>query len=86
MEFMRGNLSEALVGQHKRCVRRRALLSVSLNPYCQVSQGKGSVFALTRFSYKRGTKHQTFHFFKSILWEKGTACFNPTPQPPFVIG
>jgi hypothetical protein len=37
MEFMRGNLSEALVGQHKRCVRRRALLSVSLNPYCQVS-------------------------------------------------
>jgi hypothetical protein len=36
MEFMRGNLSEALVGQHKRCVRRRALLSVSLNPYCQV--------------------------------------------------
>jgi inner membrane protease ATP23 len=39
MEFVRGNLSEALVGQHKRCVRRRALLSVSLNPYCQVGIG-----------------------------------------------
>lgn len=39
MEFVRGNLSEALVGQHKRCVRRRALLSVSLNPYCQVRAG-----------------------------------------------
>jgi len=38
-EFVRGNLSEALVGQHKRCVRRRALLSVSLNPYCQVMDG-----------------------------------------------
>jgi inner membrane protease ATP23 len=35
-ELLRGNaLSDSLVGQHKRCVRRRALMSVGMNPYCQ---------------------------------------------------
>lgn len=42
-EFVRGNLSENVVGQHKRCVRRRALLSVSLNPYCQGGKAEQAV-------------------------------------------
>eukprot|EP00775_Hariotina_reticulata_P012541 gene12541-12674_t len=42
-EFVRGNLSEAMVGQHKRCVKRRALLSVSLNPYCQGGKAEQAV-------------------------------------------
>lgn len=33
MEAKRGNLS--LAGQHQKCVRRRAILSVSMNPYCE---------------------------------------------------
>ncbi len=31
-EALRGNLG--FRGQHQRCVRRRAELSVSMNPYC----------------------------------------------------
>eukprot|EP00878_Enallax_costatus_P008069 GHUV01008439.1.p1 GENE.GHUV01008439.1~~GHUV01008439.1.p1 ORF type:complete len:219 (+),score=30.51 GHUV01008439.1:746-1402(+) len=42
-EFVRGNLAENVVGQHKRCVRRRALLSVSLNPYCQGGKAEQAV-------------------------------------------
>jgi mitochondrial inner membrane protease ATP23 len=34
-EFLRGNLSHAFIGQHKKCVRRRATMSVQMNPYCQ---------------------------------------------------
>jgi inner membrane protease ATP23 len=33
-ELLRGNLSESLVGQYKRCVRRRAAMSVAMNPHC----------------------------------------------------
>ncbi|KAF8062910.1 ATP23 [Scenedesmus sp. PABB004] len=42
-EFLRGNLSEAFVGQHRRCVRRRALLSVGLNPFCQGGRAEAAV-------------------------------------------
>lgn len=43
-ELLRGNaLSESLVGQHKRCVRRRALMSVSMNPYCQGAKAEQAV-------------------------------------------
>lgn len=52
MEFMRGNLSEALVGQHKRCVRRRALLSVSLNPYCQDGKAEAAVSAMMKKCFR----------------------------------
>jgi inner membrane protease ATP23 len=34
-EFLRGNMSETFVAQQRRCVRRRAALSVGMNPYCQ---------------------------------------------------
>jgi len=33
-ELLRGNLSESLVGQYRRCVRRRAAMSVAMNPHC----------------------------------------------------
>ncbi|KAI8469248.1 MAG: peptidase M76 [Monoraphidium minutum] len=43
-ELVRGNaLSESLVGQHKRCVRRRALMSVAMNPYCQGAKAEQAV-------------------------------------------
>ena len=34
-ELLRGNLG--FRGQHQRCVRRRAELSVSMNPYCSAA-------------------------------------------------
>ena len=37
MELMRGNLG--LHQQHQKCVRRRAELSVSMNPYCNGAAG-----------------------------------------------
>jgi hypothetical protein len=42
-EFFRGNISSSMVGQHKRCVERRALLSVSRNPYCQDGKAEAAV-------------------------------------------
>lgn len=44
-EFLRGNMwgSAVFVGQQKRCVRRRALLSVSLNPHCQQGRAEKAV-------------------------------------------
>lgn len=42
-EFFRGNISSSMVGQHRRCVERRALLSVSRNPYCQDGKAEAAV-------------------------------------------
>ncbi len=36
-------MSEVLVGQHKRCVQRRALMSVAMNPYCQGGKAEQAV-------------------------------------------
>jgi mitochondrial inner membrane protease ATP23 len=47
-ELSRGNLLESFVGQHKQCVRRRALLSVSLNPYCQGTRAEAAVNAMMK--------------------------------------
>ena len=33
-ELLRGNLGESIVGQYRRCVRRRAAMSVAMNPHC----------------------------------------------------
>jgi inner membrane protease ATP23 len=51
-EFVRGNLSEAMVGQHKRCVRRRALLSVSLNPHCQGGKAEQAVSDMMKHCFR----------------------------------
>jgi inner membrane protease ATP23 len=51
-EFVRGNLSEAMVGQHKRCVRRRALLSVSLNPHCQGGKAEQAVGDMMKHCFR----------------------------------
>jgi inner membrane protease ATP23 len=51
-EFVRGNLSDAMVGQHKRCVKRRALLSVSLNPYCQGGKAEQAVMDMLPKCFK----------------------------------
>eukprot|EP00882_Tetradesmus_deserticola_P011266 GHRQ01011917.1.p1 GENE.GHRQ01011917.1~~GHRQ01011917.1.p1 ORF type:complete len:219 (+),score=72.59 GHRQ01011917.1:97-753(+) len=51
-EFVRGNLSEAMVGQHKRCVRRRALLSVSLNPHCQGGKAERAVGDMMKHCFR----------------------------------
>eukprot|EP00877_Chromochloris_zofingiensis_P003822 jgi/Chrzof1/13440/Cz07g33090.t1 len=42
-EFLRGNINDTIVGQHKRCVKRRALMSVSMNPYCQGGKAEQAV-------------------------------------------
>jgi hypothetical protein len=42
-EALRGNLGRGLVGQHVRCVERRALLSVGLNPHCQGGKAEAAV-------------------------------------------
>ena len=42
-ELLRGNLGESLVGQHRRCVARRALMSVAMNPYCQGGRAEAAV-------------------------------------------
>jgi len=42
-EALRGNLGGGLVGQHVRCVERRALLSVGLNPHCQGGKAEAAV-------------------------------------------
>lgn len=43
-EFLRGNATaDTLVGKHKRCVRRRALFSVALNPHCQGAKAEQAV-------------------------------------------
>jgi inner membrane protease ATP23 len=43
-ELLRGRaLSEPLVGQHKRCVRRRALMSVAMNPHCAGAKAEAAV-------------------------------------------
>ena len=43
-EFLRGNAtSDTLVGKHKRCVFRRALFSVALNPHCQGAKAEQAV-------------------------------------------
>eukprot|EP00898_Chlorokybus_atmophyticus_P004179 jgi/Chlat1/4762/Chrsp308S00826 len=43
-EFERGNYR--LKGQHQACVRRRAQLSTSMNPYCTGEQAKEAVDAM----------------------------------------
>lgn len=40
-EWARGNFG--IKGQHKVCIRRRAELSVSMNPYCQGKAAKAAV-------------------------------------------
>jgi mitochondrial inner membrane protease ATP23 len=46
-ELLRGNLSESLVGQYRRCVRRRAAMSVAMNPHCQApGQAEAAVAAV----------------------------------------
>lgn len=51
-ELLRGNLSESIIGQQKRCVQRRALLSVSLNPYCQGEKAELAVNDMMRKCFK----------------------------------
>ena len=42
-ELLRGNIG--ITGQHKKCVRRRAELSVAMNPACQGPAAKAAVDA-----------------------------------------
>ena len=41
-----------MIGQHKRCVRRRALLSVGLNPYCQGGKAEVAVDDMMRACFR----------------------------------
>ena len=44
-EMARGNLMNGFYKQHQRCVKRRALLSVEMNPHCQ---GKNATRAIEK--------------------------------------
>jgi inner membrane protease ATP23 len=46
-ELLRGNLSESIVGQYRRCVKRRAAMSVAMNPHCSApGQAEAAVAAV----------------------------------------
>jgi inner membrane protease ATP23 len=34
-EFFRGNIGSTFIGQQMRCVKRRAAMSVGMNPFCR---------------------------------------------------